>query len=94
MVDGLFRTVVAIDPDALPALSGSSTPVTVTGAVAGDNCWVNALFGDITGNTSTAGVACAITSSNTATVTFFNRAVTSTYNAASGTYAVTVQSFQ
>lgn len=92
-IDKIVRTTATVDVSPIPAVSATTTPVTLTGASVNDDCDVTVLSGDYLSTTSTGRVSCRITATNTATVYFLNTAVTSSFDAASSVFAVKAISY-
>jgi len=92
-LDKIVRTTVTVNPDSLATGAGTSTNVTLTGAVVGDTCMATTVSGDLAGTTSTVGfLTCKVLATNIATV-YFKNASTTAYDAGSNVVEVKTFSF-
>lgn len=88
IIDGHYRTTLAVNPQSIAANGSTTTVMTLTGTVAGDHCDVNVTDGDLLSTTSTARLSCRITATSTATVFYFNVSSTAAFDAGTSTLSV------
>jgi len=84
-----YRSTLSVNPDSIAANGATTTVVTVTGAVAGSHCGVNATAGDLLSTTSTVHLACRA-GTDSATVFYRNTSSTAAFDAGTSTLSVQV----
>lgn len=90
-VNKIVSNTLSVNPDSLGAGQSTTTNITMTGAAIGDSCQATVTAGDLLSPTSTAMIACRISSAGVGTITFYNATPTSAFNA--GTSSLRVTSF-
>lgn len=93
-VDKILSTSYTANVDAIPALSGTSSNHTLTGAATGDDCAVTAISGDFISTTSTASLNCRVVSANNVSVFYRNLVATSTFDGGTSDFRISTQSYQ
>jgi hypothetical protein len=91
-MDGSYRATLSVNPASISAGGSTTTVVTVTGAVAGDHCAVNATSGDLWSTTSTAVLSCRA-GTDSATVNYYNATSTAAFDAGTSVLSVKVDSY-